>query len=73
MSIESAPNRGKVVSEALGTIAGIETQTNQLGGNDTEREQFTILKRDVELGKITPEEGIQKATAILENKNSNYH
>ena len=46
-----------MVSEALGTIAGIESQTNQVGGNDTEREQFTILKRDVELVKITPEEG----------------
>jgi len=75
MSFESSSNKkeGMSINEAFIIISAIEHQTYQLGGNDTEKQQFDVLRAKVESGALKPSEGITQAEQILENKNSNYH
>lgn len=75
MNLESGPNKkeGMSKSEAFIIITATEHQTYQLGGNDTERQQFEALRTKIESGEIKPSEGVKQAQLILESKNSNYH
>ena len=59
-------------SEAMMQIMAIRAQTEVMGANDYEGSAFLNLEERLKNGKITPEEALQEAGDILQNK-QDYH
>ena len=61
---EPEPGKG----EAMSTVAGIEAQVMVMGNNDHESGTFRTIKRDLESGRLSPEEAVTQARAVMESK-----
>lgn len=70
MSIENIPQ--SPISEALAKIRFIRQNAEVMGAQDYEPSAFDVIEIGVSSGDISPDEGVQRAQAILDSK-MDYH
>ncbi len=66
------PEGSTNINEALRTIEYIKNIINQMGANDVEIPTLNAIEGNLRRSKITPEEAMNQAQKILENKQG-YH
>lgn len=56
------------LNEALAQIEGIRAQLYSMGNNDEEFSNIDVIIKDLNDSKITPQEAVSKAQAVMDSK-----